>query len=111
MRSIYITEAYNTTAKALQDRVQLAINMRHSYEVASRAYYKISTGEENKDNSEIITDLTLKNNELKTKLNQLEPKEGDKLYNKRKSDILTRIKKGLTVKPSTLEKYKIIPDA
>jgi len=112
MRSIYVTEAYNTSAFSLCDRIELALKMRHSYEIASRAYFKIEATDQNKEeDTEILTALTIENNELKTKLDKLEPKEGDKLYNKRRSDILSRIKRGLTVKASTLEKYKIISEA
>ena len=45
MRSIYITEAYNTTAKTVKDREELAVQMRHSSDIASRAYIKINTDE------------------------------------------------------------------
>ena len=35
--------------------------------------------------------------------------KGDKLYNKRKQDIILRLNKGLNVKPDTLIKYNLKP--
>ena len=51
--------------------------------------------------------LTIENNELKARINKLEPTEGDKLFNKRRGDILARLAKGFNVKPETLQTYKI----
>ena len=51
--------------------------------------------------------LKIENNELKAKLLEATPTEGDKLYNKRRGDILLRIKNGLNVKPETLKKYNL----
>ena len=92
--------------------------MRHSPEIAQRAYFKIKTDDEtnNKNNNEVINELknkiqalTIENNELKAKITDLEPHEGDKIYNKRRGDILARLNKGLNVKPDTLIKYNLKP--
>ena len=118
MRSIYISHAYNTTARTVNQREKLAISMRHSPDIAQRAYFKIKTDDEtnNKNNNEVINELknkiqalTIENNELKAKITDLEPHEGDKIYNKRRGDILTRLNKGLNVKPDTLIKYNLKP--
>ena len=93
--------------------------MRHSPQIAATAYYKIKTADKtnNKNDNEIINELknkiealTIENNELKARVTDLEPHEGDKLYNKRRGDILTRLKRGLNVKPDTLQKYNINKD-
>ena len=121
MRSVYISHAYNTTAKTVNQREQLALKMRHSTGIAARSYFKIKPDDNaanNKDNNELlkeikqhketITALNIQVNELKAKLLEtVQPVEGDKLFNKRKSDILARIKKGLNVKPETLKKYNL----
>ena len=120
MRSIYISHAYNTTARTVNQREKLAISMRHSPEIAQRAYYKIKTDDKtnNKNDNEIIKELknkiealTIENNELKARITDIEPHEGNKLYNKRRGDILTRLNKGLNVKPDTLQKYNINKDS
>ena len=121
MRSVYISHAYNTTAKTVNQREKLAVKMRHSTGIAARSYFKIKPDDNaanNKDNNELlkeikqqketITALNIQVNELKAKLLEtVQPVEGDKLFNKRKSDILARIKKGLNVKPETLKKYNL----
>ena len=48
---------------------------------------------------------------MKSKLQDLEPGENDKLFLKRKSDIVARVARGLNVKPDTLAKYGINKDS
>ena len=113
MRSIFISNAYRTFAKTVNARERLAAQMRHSINIASRSYLKIQPDDKpnNKDDNEVIKELknkiealTIDNNDLKAKLIEFQPVEGDKLYNKRKSDIILRLKKNLNVKPETLQK-------
>jgi len=120
IRSIFISHAYNTTAKTVNQREKLAISMRHSPEIAQRAYFKIKPDDKatNKitDNElilrqqERIIQLNIENNELKLKLQEYQPIPGDKLYNKRRADIVARLNKGFTVKPETLKKYDLNKD-
>ena len=50
-------------------------------------------------------------NKLKEELNKTKPAETDKLFIKRKADILYRLNnKKATAKPDTMAKYKIIFD-
>ena len=118
MRSVYISNAYVTFAKTVNQREALAVKMRHSPEIAARAYYKIKTDDKtnNKNDNEVINELKnkiealkIENNELKAKITDIEPHEGDRLYNKRKQDIILRLKKGLNVKPDMLIKYNLKP--
>ena len=52
-----------------------------------------------------INKLKIENWDLKNKLNSYEPK--DKLYTKRRSDVLFRIQNGQIIKQTTIDKYKI----
>ena len=56
MRSVYISNAYVTFAKTVNQREALAVKMRHSPEIAARAYYKIKTDDKtnNKNDNEVI---------------------------------------------------------
>ena len=117
MRSIFLSHAYNTTAKHVNQREKLAVQMRQSTTIAARSYFKIKTDDKatTKDDNELIikqqetiTALNIQVNELKAKLLEtVQPVEGDRLFNKRKSDIHLRLKKGLNVKPETLKKYNL----
>ena len=100
----------------MNKREQLSVQMRHSPHIAQRAYFKIKTDDKatSKDDNAIIQELKqtieslkIENNELKVKLSEVLPNEDDKLYKKRKADIVARFKKGLPVKHTTLEKYNI----
>ena len=51
-----------------------------------------------------INKLKIENSDLKNKLGSYEP--SDKLYNKRRSDVLFRIGNGQIIKQSTIDKYK-----
>ena len=52
-----------------------------------------------------INKLKIENLNLKNKLNSYEP--NDKLYTKRRSDVLFRIRNGQIIKQTTIDKYKI----
>lgn len=121
MRSIYITHQYNTTCKTLKQKEELAEKMRHSIHIASRAYFKIKDDTNNiydsnieneiiKNLKEELEKVKIENNELKEQINKLNPKEEDKLYIKRRFDILYRLNKNLNVKPDTISKYNFIFD-
>ena len=43
-------------------------------------------------------------------MQEYQPIPGDKLYNKRRTDIVARLNRGLTVKPETLKKYDLNKD-
>ena len=120
MRSIYISEAYRTTAKTVNQRESLAVKMRHSPQIAAASYFKIKTDDEtnNKNNNEVIIKqqetiaaLTIEINELKSKLSEVTPTENDKIFLKRKADIVARLKAGKNVKSDTIQKYNIKVDS
>ena len=113
MRSIYITWFYKNN-QLFNSREELARQMRHSQETASKNYLKIFDEEKltpsqeteklKKENLKIEHEHQL----LKGELLKVKMEEGDKIYNKRRGDILYRInKKNVQPKSSTLEKYKI----
>lgn len=110
MRSMYITNEYNKGISYKQ-KEELSLKMRHSVDTSSKNYYKILDKTEKPKDEEIenlkkeITKLTIENNDLKKKLNAYEPT--DKLYNKRRADVLFRLRNGQTLKQSTIDKYKI----
>ena len=95
--------------------------MRHSTTIASRAYFKIGTDDtasDKKDDNEVIQELkqtiealTIQINELKSKLSEVTPTENDKIFLKRKADIVARVKQNKNVKASTLERYNIKVDS
>ena len=121
MRSIFISEKYRTTHKSVNQREKLAEQMRHSTTIASRAYFKIGTDDtasDKKDDNEVIQELkqtiealTIQINELKSKLSEVTPTENDKIFLKRKADIVARVKQNKNVKASTLERYNIKVDS
>ena len=120
MRSIFISEAYRTTAKTVNQREKLSIMMRHSPQIAAASYFKIKPDDEtnNKNNNEVINELknknnelTIENNELKSKLSEVTPTENDKIFLKRKADIVARLKAGKNVKSDTIQKYNIKVDS
>jgi hypothetical protein len=110
MRSMYITNEYNK-GMSYKQKEELSLKMRNSVDTAGRSYYKILDKPEKQRDEEIeqlknqITKLTVENNNLKSKLNTYEPT--DKLYKKRRADLLFRLKNGQKVKADTLEKYNI----
>ena len=109
MRAMYITHEYNK-GMSYNQKEQLSLKMRNSVETSSKKYYKILDKPKPRDEEIInlkneITKLTIENANLKSKLKEFEP--NDKIYNKRRSDVLFRLRNGQTLKQSTIDKYKI----
>ena len=106
MRSSYITHEYNQNISYKQ-KEELSLRMRNSVDTSSRSYYKILDKTEKPRDEEIenlknqITKLTVENSDLKNKLNAYEPT--DKLFKKRRSDLLFRLKNGQAVKEETIK--------
>ena len=109
MRAMYITHEYNK-GMSYNQKEQLSLKMRNSVETSSKNYYKILDKPKPRDEEIInlkneINKLKIENLNLKNKLNSYEP--NDKLYNKRRSDVLFRIRNGQMKEQSTIDKYKI----
>jgi hypothetical protein len=110
MRSSYITHQYNKGINYKQKEA-LSLAMRHSVQAASTFYYKIldknpkPRDEEMLKLKEDINKLQAEINELKTKLGTFEP--SDKLYRKRRSDVIFMLTNCQALKQSTIDKYKI----
>jgi hypothetical protein len=123
MRSIYITW-YHKNYRTHNDKKKLSLMMRHSVETAGKNYLKVFD-EESKDkpketeNINIalenqISELGKENETLAKELDDVKQhchdafKPEDKLYIKRRADILYRYnKRGVHPKDSTMNKYKI----
>ena len=106
MRSSYINWFYDNNKK-LSEREKLANEMRHSVMTSQRNYRKIIdnniTNDELKNKVELL-DQQLKSCESKNMID-------DKLYKKRRRDIIYNInKKGTIPKEDTLKKYNIVYD-
>ena len=106
MRSSYINWFYDNNKK-LSEREKLANEMRHSVMTSQRNYRKIIdnnvTNDELKNKVELL-DQQLKSCESKNMID-------DKLYKKRRRDIIYTInKKGVVSKEDTLKKYNIVYD-
>ena len=106
MRSSYINWFYDNNKK-LSEREKLANEMRHSVMTSQRNYRKIIdnniTNDELKNKVELL-DQQLKSCESKNIID-------DKLYKKRRRDIIYNInKKGVIPKEDTLKKYNIVYD-
>ena len=115
LRSSYVTEFYKTHLR-LADREILARKMRHSVETAIRHYNKIDDDEKpltkdelTLDNEQLKNDLDLCNADTK---NNMIKKLSDKLYTKRRYDVLYNLntKEDITPRQSTLTKYQIYYD-
>ena len=109
MRAMYITHEYNK-GMTYNQKEQLSLKMRNSVETSSKKYYKILDKPKPRDEEIInlkneINKLKMENLDLKNNLNSYEP--NDKLYNKRRSDVLFRIRNGQIIKQTTIDKYKI----
>lgn len=115
MRSIYITNAYNTNVKTLKDKQLLAKSMRHSAFTAAKSYYKVVNNENNNNNdaNEEIDKLKKENEELKLKINELNEKilelqPDKKLMDRRRRDIIAKANKNKThLKPETIKLYDL----
>jgi hypothetical protein len=111
MRSSYITHQYNKgiTYKQKED---LSLAMRHSVQAAASTFYYKILDKNPKPRDEEMLKLKEDNNKLQAEINELKSKLGtfepsDKLYQKRRSDVIFRLKNGQTLKQSTIDKYKI----
>ena len=116
MRSIFVTNFYKQNNINYNDKQLLSQKMRHSVETASINYNKISQNTNISENSDkIISDLNNQIYELKKEIEKLQINNNNidnnntnnKIYKKRKNDILYLIKKGSNVKQSTKLKYNI----
>ena len=106
MRSSYINWFYDNHKK-LSEREKLANEMRHSVMTSQRNYRKVI--DNNITNNELKNKIELLDQQLKT----CESKNiiDDKLYKKRRRDIIYNInKKGTSPKEDTLKKYNIVYD-
>ena len=112
MRSVYITWFYKNN-KTFGARETLSRQMRHSQPTASKNYLKVFDEEPNL----IITNLKLEKDILEGDIKILKSKmikcdeieqKNNKLFKKRRTDILYRINnKGVIPKNNTLELYQI----
>lgn len=116
MRSVYITEFYSKNPN-LNAKRELARQMRHSVETASKNYLKIFPVN-NKQSDELKSEnaqLKAKIAELEAKVNELTPNDEskmDKSFIKKRKDILYLLNvKKKTSKQSTLNKYGIKYDS
>jgi len=126
IRSVYITHYHKINPKH-NDKKQLAFKMRHSVDTASKNYNKVfeSTKETEGPNVELekqIEEVKIHNvklqGDLKDVTNQCDDikqhcknafQPDDKLYIKRRADILYRYnKKGVVATDKTMNKYKIV---
>ena len=106
MRSSYINWFYDNHKK-LSEREKLANEMRHSVLTSQRNYRKVI--DNNITNNELKNKIELLDQQLKT----CESKNiiDDKLYKKRRRDIIYNInKKGTSPKEDTLKNYNIVYD-
>ena len=104
MRSSYVNWFYSHH-KAMKDRDELALQMRHSASTAQRNYYKIDD-ETPAEKEKTVGILQKEIYEIKTNCDNNEPT--DKAYNKRRRDVIYCInKKSVSPKESTLSKYNI----
>ena len=112
MRSIYITNFYKGNIH-YNDKKNLALKMRHSPETAAIHYNKILQNTNITENCDvIISDLNTQIYELKKEIEILKLNNNNnidnKLFQKRKNDILYLIKNNKIVKNSTKLKYNIV---
>ena len=116
MISSYITWFYDRS-KTMGQKTKLANAMRHSVDTAQRNYLKVFDIDINdiKSNNESllgrIQQLESQINEYETKLNAYasidEAPINDKLFKKRRADIIYRLNKGAKPRETTLNKYDI----
>ena len=109
IRMMYISTLYNTKGTTIKQKKALAGQMRHSTNIAELNYHKIPSTQTKKELNDII--LTLR--ETITELNNKqtitpEIKDNDKLFKKRRADIIYRLNKGTAPRENTIEKYNII---
>ena len=116
IRSAFITYFYEHN-KTFDKREALSKMMRHSQQTASKNYLKVSNTEKVKPDEkikELEKEIILLNKiieEYNTKLKAYEKEpENEKLFNKKRNDILYLLNKGKASKPETMTKYKILFD-
>lgn len=121
MRSVYVTW-FHTKNKTYASKKKLSLQMRHSVDTATKNYFK-SLDEDKKDEPENTENVELKkeNGEVKAEINELKKelhnvkshcanafKPEDKLYKKRRADILYRYNsKNVKSTQKTMDKYNI----
>ena len=114
MRSIYITNILNKKGTTLNDKKELAKQMRNSVGARSLHYYKVGTYD-GKTNDELILMLEelagkIELLEKNKKQTDKEPVEfDDKAFKKKRQDLLYLLsnKDGYKSKDESLAKYKI----
>jgi hypothetical protein len=116
IRSAFITYFYEHN-KTFDKREALSKMMRHSQQTASKNYLKVSNTEKIKPNEKIkelekeiiMLNKLIDEYNVKLKAYEKEP-ENEKLFNKKRNDILYLLNKGKSSKPETISKYKILLD-
>jgi len=116
IRSAFITYFYEHN-KTFDKREALSKMMRHSQQTASKNYLKVSDVENippDEKIKELEKEIILLNKMIeeynqKLKAYEKEP-ENEKLFNKKRNDIIYLLNKGKTSKPDTITKYKILFD-
>ena len=106
MRSSYINWFYKNN-KSLKDREALAYQMRHSVITAIRNYQKVDD-ETPEQKDKTVNQLQKELFEVKT--NCEGDANNDKMYNKRRRDVIRTLNLGGIPRESTLTKYNIIFD-
>jgi len=116
MRSIYVTHFYANNP-TFGPRQELSLKMRHSANTASKNYLKVfntpvkEINKELEDLKQQNTNLEIKNKELEAIINKsIQPDQ--KLYNKRRSDIIYKLNNNPASVPrqGTIDKYQLIFD-
>lgn len=116
IRSAFITYFYEHN-KTFDKREALSKMMRHSQQTASKNYLKVSNTEKippDEKIKQLEKEIILLNQLIETynsklKAYEKEP-ENEKLFNKKRNDILYLLNKGKSSKPETISKYKILLD-
>jgi hypothetical protein len=116
IRSAFITYFYEHN-KTFDKREALSKMMRHSQQTASKNYLKVSDTEKIKPDEKIkelekeiiLLNKMIEECNVKLKAYEKEP-NNEKLYNKKRNDIIYLLNKGKTSKPETITKYKILFD-
>ena len=114
MRSIYVTHFYANNP-TFGPRQELSLKMRHSANTASKNYLKVFNTPVKEPIKE-IEDLKQQNMSLQIKNKELEAvivkniTPDDKLYNKRRRDIIHKLTNNPASVPrqSTIDKYKLL---
>lgn len=116
IRSAFITYFYEHN-KTFDKREALSKMMRHSQQTASKNYLKVSNTEKippDEKIKQLEKEIILLNQLIETynsklKAYEKEP-ENEKIFNKKRNDILYLLNKGKSSKPETISKYKILLD-